>query len=88
MNSIPPTLLNAISMISKTLNPELADNLLANFNTYDKEELAQMLDGFNVIIERGIMVSDTGGLDIDYILRYHSKDIEDLINKNKVPVII
>ena len=88
MNSTPPSLLDAITMISKNISPDLAESLLANFNNYDKEQLAQMLDGFNVIIERGVMLSDTGGFDIDYIFRYHSKDIEDLINKNKIPVII
>lgn len=80
--------LNRILLIGKTLeksNPELTKKLLFNFNTYDKDGLVKMFNGFDIIIRKGAITFHEGEFNVGFILNHYKKELETLIYKNEMP---
>jgi len=80
--------LNRILLIGKTLeksNPELTKKLLCNFNTYDKDSLVKMFNGFDIIIRKDPWSQREEKFDVEFILNHYKKEVETLIYKNEIP---
>ena len=77
-------LLDVILQIGEELekrNPHVASKLLSNFNTYNQEELTNMLDKFQELLEKVVSEAEAEDLlvDVYYIVMKKEAELKEII---------
>ena len=77
-------LLDVILQIGEELektNPEVSAKLLSNFNTYNQEELTNMLDKFQELLEKVVSEAEAEDLlvDVYYIVMTKEAELKEII---------
>ena len=77
-------LLDVILQIGEELekrNPEVATKLLSNFNTYNQEELTNMLNKFEALLEKVVSEGEEEDVFVDvyYIVMKKEAELKEII---------